>query len=69
MSDNNIFKYDSAGRLRFWRQEIEGNRYRTISGVVGGADVVSGWTTCTGKQGRTDAQQASSRWPRITSTS
>lgn len=53
-----IYKRDSAGRLRVWSQELEGNRYRTHAGLADGALVVSGWTTCFGKQGRTDEQQA-----------
>lgn len=53
-----IYKRDSAGKTRVWSQEIEGNRYRTIAGVLGGTLVESGWTTCVGKQGRTGEEQA-----------
>lgn len=53
-----IFKRDSTGKTRVWSQKIDGNRYRTITGILGGALVESGWTTCVGKQGRSDAEQA-----------
>ena len=39
-----IFKYDSKNKLRTWRMEIEGERYRTISGIADGKQVTSAWT-------------------------
>jgi DNA ligase-1 len=41
-----LFKRDSTGRVRFWQMEIDGPRYRTLSGLhPDGAVVTSGWTT------------------------
>lgn len=53
-----IYKLDSTGKTRVWYAESEDNRYRTIAGILGGNLVTSEWTTCEGKQGRTDAEQA-----------
>lgn len=53
-----LYKRDSQGRVRSWTVEVVANRFRTIAGLIDGAQVESGWTTCTGKQGRTDEQQA-----------
>lgn len=48
MIHDTLFKRDSAGRIRFWKLESEGSRFRTISGIwPDGAEVTSGWTTCT----------------------
>lgn len=36
--------------------EIDGGKYRTVSGLQGGQKVISAWTTCTGKNlGKTNA--------------
>lgn len=39
-----IYKYDSKGNCRVWRMEIDGPRYRTISGIEGGNLTESKWT-------------------------
>lgn len=39
-----IFKFDSAGKIRVWSMEQDGDRYRTISGIKGGKLVTSEWT-------------------------
>lgn len=39
-----IYKYDTKGKLRTWRMEIDGGRYRTISGTEGGKPTESNWT-------------------------
>jgi DNA ligase-1 len=44
-----IYKKTSTGKTQEWTIEIEGNRYRTISGQTYGKKVVSSWTTCSGK--------------------
>ncbi|MFY8164593.1 MAG: hypothetical protein ACOVKC_10195 [Brevundimonas sp.] len=44
-----IYKRDSAGRLREWRMEVEGDKYRTIAGLAGGNQAVSDWTVATPK--------------------
>lgn len=38
-----IYRRDGVGRLRYWRVERSGSRYRTISGLVDGKPLVSGW--------------------------
>ena len=38
--------------------ECEGNKHRTTSGLVGGNLATTAWTTCAGKQKRTDEEQA-----------
>ncbi len=53
-----LYKRDSAGRVRFWRLESNGSEFRTIAGLhPDGNPVVSGWSHCQGKQGRTDVEQ------------
>jgi hypothetical protein len=55
-----LYKPDGAGRIRFWRMERGGARYRTISGrhPEGSYDViVSGWTAVLPAGGRTAEQQ------------
>lgn len=44
-----LYTVDSTGKVRTWAMEQDGNRYRTLSGIEGGAIVESGWTTCVGK--------------------
>lgn len=44
-----LFTRDSTGNVRSWQLEIAGPAYRSISGLVDGAKVESGWTTCEGK--------------------
>lgn len=44
-----IYKRTSTGAIQQWEQEINGPKYRTISGQVGGKLVTSEWTVCTGK--------------------
>lgn len=53
-----LYKRDSAGKLRVWKVEVDGDKYRTIAGVDGGNLVTSAWTTCVGKQKRTNEEQA-----------
>lgn len=45
----NLYTIDSKGATRLWRIEVDGARYRTVSGHVGGAETASGWTTAVGK--------------------
>jgi len=44
-----IYKVASTGKIQQWEIEVEKNKYRTISGQVGGKLVISEWTTCQGK--------------------
>jgi len=58
MKHREIYKRDSKGRTRVWSVDQDGDAYRTRAGILGGNLVISGWTTCIGKQGRTDEEQA-----------
>jgi DNA ligase-1 len=60
MTTAKIYKRDTLGKIRFWQAEIDGVNYRTIAGIEGEptSHVVSGWTRCVGKQGRTSEDQA-----------
>lgn len=40
---------DYSGGVREWYYEVEGNQWRTYSGLVTGKKAVSGWVTCEGK--------------------
>lgn len=58
-----LYSRRSDGGLQEWQIEVEGNRYRAISGMVEGAKVTAEWTVVKGKNiGRanatTDDQQA-----------
>lgn len=58
-----LYKRDLSGGIREWILEVEGNRYRTISGLIDGAKVTSEWSEVFGKNtGRanatTDREQA-----------
>jgi DNA ligase-1 len=53
-----LYKQDSTGRLRSWQMEREGSKYRTISGLVDGNPVTSGWTQATAASQDTDEAQA-----------
>lgn len=45
-----LYTIDSTGKTRTWRQEQQGNKYRTIAGVKGSENLVtSEWTICEGK--------------------
>lgn len=53
-----IYKRDSAGRLWSWQYEVEGDKWRTIYGLVGGSLMKSGWVVCTPKSQPTAEAQA-----------
>ena len=54
-----IYKVDSKGKVREWRMEIDGANYRTVAGVQGGQQVVSGWREAFPKNvGRSNATTA-----------
>ena len=44
-----LYKRTSTGAVQQWIMEVDDNRFRTISGQVGGAQVTSNWTKCSGK--------------------
>lgn len=52
----NLWSIDSNGALRYWRMEVDGNAYRSVSGVEGGKAVVSKWKYASAKnEGRSNA--------------
>jgi len=66
-----LYKKRSEGGLQVWSIEVEGGRYRTVSGMVDGAMVTSEWTEAQGKNvGRANAtssaeqaaNEAQSKW-------
>lgn len=63
MNFKTLYTRDANGSVRFWRMEInpaDASQYRTVSGVMGGAEVASGWTTATPKNvGRSNETSAS----------
>ncbi|MBS3648724.1 hypothetical protein KEU06_08790 [Pseudaminobacter sp. 19-2017] len=58
MISDKIYTRDSKGNLRFWQYQVDGPRWRGISGLVDGTPVESGWTSCTPKSQPTAAEQA-----------
>jgi DNA ligase-1 len=53
-----LFKRSTTGKISTWRIEVEGNKFRTISGFTDGKKVTSEWTVCESKSYCTDRQQA-----------
>ena len=53
-----IYKRAKTGKIQEWTIEIEGNRFRTISGQSGGVLTSSEWTTCEAKSYCTAEEQA-----------
>jgi DNA ligase-1 len=58
-----VYKRTSTGAVQQWVMEVEGNKFRTISGQVDGKQTVSKWTECFGKNtgksnATTDEEQA-----------
>lgn len=63
MYSKTLFGIDQNKRLRSWTIEVEGNRYRSISGLVDGEKVTSEWSEIFGKNlgkvnATTDEEQA-----------
>jgi DNA ligase-1 len=44
-----IYKRTQTGAIQLWQAEVEGDKYRTISGQDGGVLTASAWTVCVGK--------------------
>lgn len=44
-----LFKRNSDGSVQEWTYEVDGNRYRTIYGRLGGQNIIAEWTVCEGK--------------------
>jgi DNA ligase 1 len=53
-----LYKRSTTGKISTWRIEVEGNKFRTISGFTDGKKVTSEWTVCESKSYCTDKQQA-----------
>jgi DNA ligase-1 len=56
-----IFKFDTTKRLRVWYMEVEGDSYRTVSGLQDGQKVTTEWTIAlpknVGKANATTAEE------------
>ena len=51
-----LYALDTSGRLRVWYMQREGERHRSVSGLVDGKKIESAWTTCNAKNvGRANA--------------
>lgn len=51
-----LYKKTSTGATQVWKREIDGARYRSISGQIDGAQVESGWTVAKPKnEGKSNA--------------
>lgn len=68
-----LYSKRSDGKLQEWSIEIQGNKFRVCSGIVGGKIVVNQWTVCKGKNvGRSNettpetqaSLEAQSKWDR-----
>lgn len=53
-----LFHKDTTGKIRSWQYEVDGNKWRTIAGLVDGEKVVSNWTVSVAKSQETDEEQA-----------
>lgn len=54
-----LYKKTSTGATQVWQREIDGDRYRSISGQIDGVKHPSGWTTATPKnEGKANATTA-----------
>lgn len=54
-----LYKLDSKGKVREWRMEIDGDRFRTVSGLIDGQHVTSEWKQTHAKNvGRANATTA-----------
>ena len=56
-----LYKYDTTGKIRQWYMEVDGEKYRTVSGISDGALVTTEWTIATpkniGKANETSPEQ------------
>lgn len=44
-----LYKRTSTGAVQIWYRELDGNKYRSVSGQIDGQKVTSEWTVCEGK--------------------
>ena len=56
---NSLFTIDSCNNIRIWYMEVDGENYRTVSGLQNGEQVVSEWSKAEAKNiGRSNATTA-----------
>jgi DNA ligase-1 len=54
-----LYTIDSKQKVRIWRMEVDGNKFRTVAGLEDGEKVESGWTVAEAKNvGRANATSA-----------
>jgi len=53
-----LYKRSTTGKISEWSIEVEGNKFRTISGFTDGLKVTSEWTICEAKSYCTSEEQA-----------
>ncbi len=53
-----LYKRSTTDKISYWEIEVEGNKFRTISGFMDGKKVTSDWTVCKKKSYNTAEQQA-----------
>jgi DNA ligase-1 len=53
-----LYKRSTTGKISYWEVEVEGNKFRTISGYNDGKKVYGEWTICDGKSYNTSEEQA-----------
>lgn len=53
-----LYKRSTTGKISTWGIEVEGNKFRTISGFTDGKKVTSEWTICESKSYCTAEEQA-----------
>lgn len=59
MKLSTLYKRSTTGKVSEWTIEVEGNKFRTISGFTDGEKVTSAWTECIGKnKGKSNSTDA-----------
>lgn len=57
-----LYKRDTTNGIRTWTVELDGGKYRTLAGTLGGKQVVSEWTTAEAKNvGRSNETSAAAQ--------
>lgn len=46
LTKSTLYKQDSKGKTRVWYAQVQGDKYRTVSGLLDGERTETGWTTC-----------------------
>ena len=58
MKLNKLYNRSTTGKISTWEIEVDGNKYRTISGFYGMKLITSEWTICNKKSYNTSEEQA-----------